>query len=132
MHHKAEPTYLGTSMLLRALMLGISGTIAATETDGADYPIAVPFNLKLTKMKVTLLTEPAGAMVVQLRKAAGPVTTVPTYSDVTGFAVTFVASRVYAEVDPTDVDVSEGDFLNISASTGSGTNMLVELIGKLR
>lgn len=118
--------------MLRALVLGKAGTIAATDADAADFPFVVPFNMTLMKMKVTMKTAPSGAMVVQLRKAAATITTAPTYSDVSGFSVTFSASNVLAIADPTDADVGEGDFLNFSCTTGSGTNLLLALVGKLR
>jgi len=117
---------------IRGLTLGKGGSILTTDTNAADYPICVPYNCTLLRMKVTLKTAASGAMVVQLRSAAGPITTAPTYSDVTGFACTFANTRVLATVDPTDVDVSEGDFLNFSCTTGSGANMLVEVVVALR
>jgi hypothetical protein len=116
----------------RAFVFGKSGSIGATETDAADFPFCVPYNCTMLRMKVTMKTGPAGAMVVQLRKAAATVTTAPTYSDVSGFSVTFSASNVLAVVDPADANLGEGDFLGFSCSTGSGTNLMVELVVKIR
>jgi hypothetical protein len=117
---------------LRGFTLGKGGSILTTDTNAADYPFCVPYDCTLLRMKATLKTAASGAMVVQLRTAAGPVTTAPTYSDVTGFTCTFANTRVLATIDPTDVDVSEGDFLNFSCATGSGANLLVEIVAALR
>lgn len=111
----------------KALLMGIGGVVTSA-ADCADFPLCIPFNCTLTNMKVTCKVAPSGAMSVQLRTAAGPVTTAPTYSSVTGFIVTFTASRVVAIVDPGDVDVSEGDFLNFSLSTADARNVLVEVV----
>ncbi len=117
---------------IRGLTLGKGGAVLTTDTNAADYPICVPYNCTLQRMKVTLKSAASGAMVVQLRTATGPVTTAPSYSDVSGFAATFANTRVLATVDPTNVDVSEGDFLNFSCTTGSGSNILVEVVVSLR
>lgn len=111
-------------------MLGIAGAIAATETDQADFLVVVPFNMTLRRMKVSVAAAVAGAMVVQLRRS----TTVnpQTYSNVTGFSVTFSSGQFVQTVDPTDVDVNEGDVLNVSCTTGSGSNLLVAAIGVVR
>ena len=116
----------------RAILLGKGGAIQATDTNAADFPVAVPFNCTLLRMKVTMKVAPAGAMVVQLRSSANPITTAPTYSDVSGFSVTFTGSNVLAVVDPANVNLSEGDFLNFSCTTGSGSNLLVECVVVLR
>ncbi len=112
----------------RGLILGKGGTLTGTLTDTADFPLTVPFDCTLKRMKVVVKTAVSGAMVVQLRRVAGPVTTAPTYADVTGFTVTYSSSNVYASADPTDVDVSEGDVLNFSCSTTSGANIIIEVV----
>lgn len=117
---------------LRGFTLGKGGSILTTDTNAADYPFCVPYDCTLLRMKVVLKTAASGAMVVQLRSAAGPVTTAPSYSDVSGFTVTFANTRVLATVDPADVDASEGDVLNFSCTTGSGANLLVEVVVALR
>jgi hypothetical protein len=127
---KVGITIQGTDVMLMAIALGISGTIGGTVTDGADYPVPIPFNMTLQKMKVFCKTAPAGAMVTQLRRATS--ITAPTFSDVTGFATTHVASQNGAVVDPTDVDINENDVLNLSIATGSGANLLAMIVGKKR
>ncbi len=118
---------LGSSAI-RAIVLGKGGAISTTDPDAADFPICVPFACTILRMKVTVKTAPTGAMAVTLRRAATPVTTAPTYSDVGGCVVTFVANRVLAIADPTDVPITEGDMLNFSCTTGGGTNLLLEVV----
>ncbi len=117
---------------VRGFTMGKGGSISATETNAADYPILVPYDCTLMRMKASLKTAASGAMVVTLRQSAGPITTAPSYSDVTGFSATFSTNNVAAVVDPADVDVSEGDMLNFSCTTGSGANILLEVVVKLR
>jgi hypothetical protein len=114
----------------RALSMGLGGTVPATAADTADFVVQVPFNMTLKRLKATAKTGPGGAMAVQLRRSTNPTT--PSYSNVTGFVATFVAGQSSAVVDPTDVDVNEGDLLNFSVSTGGGQNLLVEAIGVTR
>ncbi len=116
----------------RGFVMGKGGPVLTTDTNAADYPILVPYNCTLLRMKVTLKVAASGAMVVKLRKAAGPITITPTYVDVTGFSVTFSNGNVAAAADPADVDVSEGDMMNFSCTTGSGSNILVEVVVALR
>lgn len=114
----------------RALTLGKGGVIGATETNAADFPMIVPFALTMKRMKVVLNTAASGAMAVQLRKASAPGTAVPSYSDVSGFLCTFANGSQIATVTPgTAILASEGDLLNFSATTGSGSNMMVEVVG---
>ena len=112
----------------RVISFGKGGAIGATETNAADFPVCVPFAVTMKRMKVTLGTACSGAMTVQLRKATSPVTTPPSYSDVANFIVTFSSGNVLAVVDPADLTAAEGDFLNFSVGTGSGANLLVEVI----
>ncbi len=111
----------------RAILLGRGGTIG-NAADCADFPVSVPFACTLVRMKVTAKSAPSGAMVVQLRSKAAPVTTPPTYSDVTGFACTFTGGRVLAVVDPANVALTEGDMLNFSLTTADGANVTVEAV----
>ncbi len=116
---------------LRGFVLGKGGAILTTDTNAADFPFCVPYDCTLRRMKATLKTAATGAMVVHLRLASGPVTTAPTYADVTGFTATFANTYVFASVDPTNVDVLEGDMLNFSCTVGSGANLLVEIVVSL-
>ncbi len=112
----------------KAILLGKGGGVSVTDANAADFPITVPFDCTIVRMKVTMKTAPSGAMVVQLRSAATPVTTAPTYSDVTGVLCTFVANRVLAIGGPFTTALNEGDMLNFSCATGGGTNIIVEVI----
>lgn len=114
----------------RAVTLGLAGTIPASGTDTSDFFVPLPFNMTLLRMKATCKTAPTGAMVVQLRRSTN--NTTPSWSDVTGFSVTFTSSQNTAVADPSDVSVNEGDLLGFSVSTGSGTNIIVEAIGTVR
>lgn len=110
---------------VRALAFGKAGSISATETDAADFLVPIPFDCTVLRMKVTCKTAPGGSMAVQLRKSTNSGSS---FADVSGFVVTFSASAKIAVVDPSNADLSEGDILNFSASTGSGANLLVELV----
>lgn len=112
-----------------AFMLGKAGAIGATETNAADFPFIVPFGSTMKRMKVVLASSASGAMVVKLRKASAPGTAVPSYSDVTGFSVTFANGSQIATTTPgTAVAVVEGDLLNLSCTTGSGTNLTLQVV----
>ncbi len=112
----------------RALTMGLAGTVAATATDTADFLMVVPFNMTLRRIKASAKTAPTGAMAVQIRRStdAGA-----TYANAFG-TVTFTANTRTAASDPADLDVNEGDVLNFSVSTGSGSNLMVELVGVAR
>lgn len=113
----------------RAFLFGKAGAIGATETNAADFPFIVPYAATMKRVKVVTATAASGAMTVQVRKAAAPGTAVPSYSDVTGFVATFAnGSQIATFTLGTAVAVSEGDLLNFSAATGSGTNMMVEVV----
>ncbi len=116
----------------RAFILGKAGAIGATETNASDFNFCVPFNCTILRMKATLKTAASGSMIVQLRKAAATVTTVPTFSDVSSVLVTFASTNVLATATGFSTNLGEGDFLSFSCSTGSGTDLLVELVVVLR
>lgn len=114
----------------RAMVIGKSGAIPTTLGDGVDFPLVVPFDMTLRRMKSICAEAPTTNMVVQLRLSTDAVT--PSYSDVAGFTLTFVAGQQSANIDPDDADVSEGDVLNLSMTSGSGQNMLTEIVGVAR
>ncbi len=116
----------------RAFVLGKAGAIGATETNASDFNFCVPFDCTILRMKATLKTAATGSMIVQLRKAAATVTTLPTFSDVSSVLVTFASTNVLATATGFSTNLGEGDFLSFSCSTGSGTDLLVELVVVLR
>jgi hypothetical protein len=116
----------------RAFVLGKAGAIGATETDAADFAFCVPYNCTILRMKATLTGAATGAMIVQLRTAAQPITTAPTMGNVSSVLVTFANTNVLATATGFSTNLTEGDFLNFSCSTGSGTNLLVEVVVVLR
>lgn len=127
-----EIMYSGTSISIggvvysaqRAIQMGKAGTITATMTDAADFLQVVPANLSLTKLKVTRATHGSAASVVQIRKSTD---SGASFSNAFGSA-TFTTTGLVATADPADHNVSEGDILNFSISTGGGSNFLVQLI----
>ncbi len=113
----------------RAFMFGKAGAIGATETNAADFPFIVPFAATMKRCKAVVATPASGAMTVQIRKASAPGTAVPSYADVTGFVATFAnGSQIATFTLGTAVTVAEGDLLNFSAATGSGSNLLVQVV----
>ncbi len=113
----------------RAFLFGKAGAIGATETNAADFPFIVPFAATMKRGKVVLGAAATGAMTVQVRKASAPGTAVPSYADVTGFVMTFASgSQIATFTLGTATAVAEGDLLNFSAATGSGSNMMVEVV----
>jgi hypothetical protein len=114
----------------RAIVMGLAGVIPASSADVADFYVILPFNMTLQRMKVVCKVAPTGAMTVQLRRSTNRTT--PSWSDVTGFLATFTSGQQSAIVDPTDVDVNEDDLLGFSIGTGSGTNLLLEVVAKSR
>jgi hypothetical protein len=116
--------------LERAMVIGKAGALPTLLNDGADFPLVVPFDMTLRRMKSICAIAPTTNMVVQLRLSTDPLT--PSYSDVAGFTTTFTAAQQSATVDPDDFDVSEGDVLNLSITSGSGQNMLTEIVGVAR
>jgi hypothetical protein len=111
-----------------AFVLGKAGAIGVTETDASDFFFIVPFNCTLLRMKAVVKSAATGASAVQLRTAAGPITSTITWGNVTGFVATFANTNFVATVDPADVNASEGDLLGFSVATGSGSNLLVEVV----
>jgi hypothetical protein len=111
-----------------AAILTIGGVISPTMTDAADFYFVVPFNATLKRMKATVKAPVTGSCAVKLRSAAAAITTPPTFGDVTGFTCTFSSGNVLATVSPSTVNVGEGDFLGLSVTTGSGVNLLVEVV----
>lgn len=116
----------------RAFVLSIGGVMSATMTDAADFAFTVPFDCTILRMKASVKAAVTGAMAVQLRRATTPITTAPTYADVSGFVCTFSSTNVLAVIDPANVNLSEGDMLGVSVATGSGVNLLVEVVAVLR
>lgn len=116
----------------RAFVLGKAGAIGATETDAADFLFIVPFDCTMLRMKSTLRTAASGSAAVQLRTAAGPITNTVTWGNVASFVTTFSSGNYVAVVDPANVNASEGDVLGFSVGTGSGTDLLVEVVVVLR
>ncbi len=113
----------------RAFLFGKAGVIGATETNAADFPLIVPFAITMKRMKAVLATAASGAMTVQIRKASAPGTAVPSYADVTGFVGTFAnGSQIATFTLGTAVTAAEGDLLNFSCATGSGVNLMVEVV----
>ncbi len=113
----------------RAFLFGKAGAIGATETNAADFPFIVPFAATMKRCKVVLGAAASGAMTVQIRKASAPGTAVPSYADVTGFIATFASgSQIATFTLGTAVTTAEGDLLNFSCATGSGVNMMVEVV----
>lgn len=116
----------------QAFMLAISGVISPTMADSADFNLVIPWNCTILRMKATTKAAVTGACAVKLRSAATPITTPPAFGDVTGFTCTFANGNVLAVVDPANVDFSEGDMLGLSVTTGSGVNLLVEVVAVKR
>lgn len=111
-----------------AIILTIGGGIPSSVTDGADFQMPVPFNCTALRLKATVKAAVNSSMVAKVRTAAGPITTPPTFSDLTGFSVTFSSGNVFASANPADQNLSEGDLLGLSVTSGSGANLLVEVV----
>jgi hypothetical protein len=116
----------------RAFVLGKAGAIGATETDASDFFFIVPFDCTMLRMKSIVKSAASGASAVQLRTAAGPITSTLTWGNVSGFVTTFSNGNYVAVVDPANVNASEGDALGFSVGTGSGSDLLVEVVVVLR
>jgi hypothetical protein len=116
----------------RAFVLGKAGAIGATETDASDMFFIVPFDCTMLRMKAVVKTAATGAMTVQLRKATTPTNSI-TWGNVSGFVCTYTGSGYFvATIDPANVNASEGDLLGFSCATGSGADLLVEVVAVLR
>lgn len=96
--------------------------------DTADFLQVIPFNMTLKRFKITRATHGSSASVVQIRKSTN---SGASYSDAFGSA-TFGSTSLVATADPTDHNVTEGDVLNFSITTGGGTNYLVQIIAAPR
>jgi hypothetical protein len=114
----------------RAAAIGIAGDLALLPglSDIADFWVAAPFAMSLTKIKATCKVAPSTPLRVQLRRSVASNPAV--FSDVATFFCVFTPgnARVSAVVTPA-VDVDEGDLFNLSISDPSGSNLLVEVIG---
>lgn len=112
--------------LNRAAILGISGTLAGTMVDAADFPFIMPFSSTLLRIKATLKTPVTTVMTVQLRRASGP--DAGTYTNIGGVALTFPIGSKGVILDPVDMNVAENDVLNLSVTSGSGSNLSFEIV----
>lgn len=109
----------------RGLVVGKAGTLPTTVTDGADNYLPLPYNMTLRRMKVTAKSV-TSSMAVQLRKSTD---SGANWSDVSGFTVTFASGDKIKVVDPSNVDLAEGDLLGLSiTASGTGTDLLVEVV----
>jgi hypothetical protein len=112
----------------RAILIGKAGTLPSTGTDIADVYMPVPYACTMKRMKVTAKGV-TSALAVQLRTASAPGNEPVTWSDVSGFNVTFASTNAIKVVDPADVAAAEGDFLGFSiTANGSGTDLVVEVV----
>jgi len=112
-----------------ALALGVAGTVpAATADDKSDFIVVVPFDLTLKRMKAAMKTTPSSTTTIQLRKS---VDSGSNWTSISGWTVTVNSAAYVGTSDPTDIDLDEGDLLgfSITAGGGSGTNLMVEVIG---
>lgn len=107
----------------RVFTMGKAGTIAATETDAADFLLVVPFPCTLKRLKTSRKTA-VNASVVQIRRSTD---SGASYSNAFGSATFASGTALVATADPADLNVNEGDILNFSVATGGGTNLLVEV-----
>lgn len=116
-----------------ALVMGRAGTIpASTANDQADAYVVVPFDLTLLRLKVTCVTKPSGDTTIQVRRSTDSGNS---FSNAFGTVViTASGTAKMFTSDPANLDVSEGDVLNfsITGGGGSGTNVLVTVIGHKR
>lgn len=110
-------------------LIRTTGNVVTGADQNGDFVRIAPNQMTLKRMKVTLKTLAAGAMVVQLRRSTNNGTS---WVDVTGFTVTFANGAGIRTVDPTDVNINEGDWLGYSITTPSGANMEITLVGNWR
>lgn len=110
------------------LSVGKAGTIPATSADTGDFLLAIPFDMTAERLKVTRKTHGSAAMVIQPRVSGDAGNS---YSDALE-SITFGSTSLEQELNITDVDLNEGDILNFSITSGGGTNLLVEVIGRTR
>ncbi len=117
-----------------ALTLGVAGTIPAVSANVADFPVVVPFNMTAMRLKLISKTAPTALTTVRVRRGV-PSAGLVTFSDLSAtFEASIAANQQYVATDPADVTLTEGDILNFSITVGggSGTNLLVEVIGQMR
>lgn len=118
-----------------ALIVGRAAAIpaSATNVQHNDFHLVVPFDLTLRRLRVACLTKPSTDTTLTLRRSTD---SGATWADVSGWTVTITSSgsAVAFSADPTDLDVVEGDVLGFRVSTGggSGTNVILEIIGSVR
>jgi hypothetical protein len=113
------------------LVLGYAGTLpAATMNDFADFNVPVPFDMTLQEVKAQLKTAVGTHTIVQIRRSTDQGAS---FSDAFG-AVTISNGDMDGYTNPADLDITSGDVLQLSVTTGggSGTNLVVELIGRRR
>jgi len=117
-----------------ALTMGVAGTIPAAAADLADFYVVVPFNMTAMRLKLVSKTAPTALTTVRVRRGV-PSAGLVTFSDLSAtFEASIAANQKYVAADPVDVTLSEGDVLNFSITVGggSGTNLMVEVVGKMR
>ena len=116
----------------RHFIVGQAGTISASETDLMDFVFVVPYNCTAIRMKAACQVAPTGAMSVQMRKSSAAGTA--TWSNLTNFVVSWTANQLAAAgtTPASPINLTEGDFLGASVSTGSGTNLAVILVVRPR
>lgn len=113
-----------------AFAMGMAGTVTAS-ADTADFLIAVPYNFKITRLKITYKTKPTTDATIQLRSSSTGNT--GTFADISSPAVFVTAGNRLQSFDITDTDVDESFALNFSVTGGGdGVNIMVELIGYTR
>jgi len=114
-----------------AIVIGRAGTLpAAIADDIADFYMVVPFNMTLRRLKATMKTGPGINTTFQVRRS---INGGGSFTDAFGI-VTIAAAAKVGVADPGDLDVSEGDLLNLSVRMGgnSGSNLAIFIIGVAR
>ena len=114
-----------------ALVLGAAGTMpSATTSDIADFFLIVPFDMTLKRLKASLSTAPSSNTTFQMRRS---VNSGSTFANAFG-TVVINSSAFVGTADPADLNVDEGDVLNVSVTVGggSGDNLALHVIGVAR
>jgi hypothetical protein len=113
----------------QAMVMGVAGTLpAAAAADCADFLMIVPFGITLLRLKATVKTAVSSATTIQIRRSTDNGATFANY-----FGTVQIAQNAKTGVAaPVAAAVSEGDVLNFSITVGggSGTNLMVEAIGR--
>ncbi len=116
-----------------ALVMGKAGTIpASTANDQADFLVMVPFDMTLKTIRASVTAKPGSDTTVQIRRSTDSGNS---FSNAFGTVTVTAAGTAKAfSAGPADLDVSAGDVLNfsITGGGGSGTNLLVAVIGTAR